>query len=560
MTTAAEFDVVVVGSGAAGMTAALTAAHHGLSVLVTEKAGTFGGSTARSGGGLWIPGNEVLRRAGVADTAGQARSYLAHVVAGHATDARQQALLEHGPAMLDLVRRRPRWSSPGCPGTRTTTRRRRAGWPPGAASSRCRWTGGGPWDPTWPRSARPYLPAPPGVIITQRDYRWLSLGPRHPRAVATAARVAGRAARARLLRQRPLSMGQALAAGLRAGLATAGVPVWLDTPDDRPVRRGRPRHGRRGDPRRPARRDHGPARRAAGRRRIRAQRGDAAAVPARPGRRRVDHRRGRQHRRRHPRGPGGRRCPRPDGRRLVGPVHPAAVRPVLLPGRAQPARLPARQRRRAAVRQRVRALRGRRARDVRGPLGREPGHPRLADPRPALPQHVRVRGPDPGPPVPPAVVRGGRGVPRGHGRRTGLPAPGSTPRAWPRPWPGSTSSRRPATTRTSAAANRPTTATTATRASGPTRTWPRWPRRRSTRSRSCPATWAPRAACVTDERARVLRPDGSSVPGLYAAGNASAAVMGHSYAGAGATIGPAMTFGYIAALDLAGPSDMIKDH
>jgi 3-oxosteroid 1-dehydrogenase len=55
----------------------------------------------------------------------------------------------------------------------------------------------------------------------------------------------------------------------------------------------------------------------------------------------------------------------------------------------------------------------------------------------------------------------------------------------------------------------------------------------------------------TDERARVLRRDGTPIPGLYAAGNASAAVMGHSYAGAGATIGPAMTFGYIAALDMA---------
>ena len=55
----------------------------------------------------------------------------------------------------------------------------------------------------------------------------------------------------------------------------------------------------------------------------------------------------------------------------------------------------------------------------------------------------------------------------------------------------------------------------------------------------------------TDERARVLRPDGTAIAGLYAAGNTSAAVMGHSYAGAGATIAPAMTFGYLAAVDLA---------
>jgi 3-oxosteroid 1-dehydrogenase len=55
----------------------------------------------------------------------------------------------------------------------------------------------------------------------------------------------------------------------------------------------------------------------------------------------------------------------------------------------------------------------------------------------------------------------------------------------------------------------------------------------------------------TDEMARVLRADGSVIEGLFAAGNASEAVMGHSYAGAGATIGPAMTFGYIAARTMA---------
>ncbi|MEU5882386.1 FAD-binding protein [Spirillospora sp. NPDC047279] len=55
---------------------------------------------------------------------------------------------------------------------------------------------------------------------------------------------------------------------------------------------------------------------------------------------------------------------------------------------------------------------------------------------------------------------------------------------------------------------------------------------------------------VTDARARVLNTSGQVIPGLYAAGNCSSAVMGRSYAGAGSTIGPAMTFGYVAARDL----------
>ena len=56
----------------------------------------------------------------------------------------------------------------------------------------------------------------------------------------------------------------------------------------------------------------------------------------------------------------------------------------------------------------------------------------------------------------------------------------------------------------------------------------------------------------TDLVGRVLRDDDSVIEGLYAAGNVSSPVMGHTYPGPGGTIGPAMTWGYLAALDIAG--------
>src|SRR5688572_11135750 len=98
------------------MVAALTAASRGLKAVVVEKAATFGGSTARSGGGVWVPGNEVLVRSGLRDSREAARTYLAHVAArlqttppgsdGHPSTARQLALLDHGPATIGLIRDR----------------------------------------------------------------------------------------------------------------------------------------------------------------------------------------------------------------------------------------------------------------------------------------------------------------------------------------------------------------------------------------------------------------------------------------------------------------------
>src|ERR1041384_5721331 len=98
-----QFDVVVVGSGAAGMTAALRAAKRGLSVVVVEKAPTFGGSTARSGAGIWIPNNSVILAAGVPDTPAKPAVYLAAAGGSDVPADRQAAVLSNGPAMLDLV-------------------------------------------------------------------------------------------------------------------------------------------------------------------------------------------------------------------------------------------------------------------------------------------------------------------------------------------------------------------------------------------------------------------------------------------------------------------------
>src|SRR4051812_27470451 len=101
--TVGTYDVVVIGSGAAGMTAALTAAKRGLSVVVVEKAPTFGGSAARSGAGIWIPNNEVILAAGVPDTPAKAATYLAGVVGADVPADRQAAFLANGPKMISFV-------------------------------------------------------------------------------------------------------------------------------------------------------------------------------------------------------------------------------------------------------------------------------------------------------------------------------------------------------------------------------------------------------------------------------------------------------------------------
>src|SRR5690242_16601890 len=103
MPTDEVYDVVVVGSGAAGMAAALAAQKHGLRTAVVEKATHFGGSTARSGGGVWIPNNEVLRADGVDDTPDAARRYLHSIVGDVVPAERIDTYLDRGPEALSFL-------------------------------------------------------------------------------------------------------------------------------------------------------------------------------------------------------------------------------------------------------------------------------------------------------------------------------------------------------------------------------------------------------------------------------------------------------------------------
>jgi 3-oxosteroid 1-dehydrogenase len=546
-TEPAEFDVVVAGSGAAGMTAALTAADLGLSVVVIEKAEAFGGSTARSGGGIWAPGNAVLRAAGVTDTPGQARAYLAHVAGRDVPADRQQAFLEHGPAMLDLVL------------ARTPLR---LAWVPGYADYYPEAPGGlargrslepVPMDSRrlggeLARLAGPYLPTP--VAITQADYRWLSLGPRHPRAVLAGVRVAGRTARGRLRGHRVLSLGQALAAGLRAGLVSSGVPVWLDTPmTGLEVRDGRVigvHATRGGEPLV-----------------VRARRGVLVATGG--------FERNEEMRRRYQREPAGSQwttgAPGNTGDGILAGLEAGAAVGLMddawwgpsIPLRGGPYFC-------LAERSLPGCLlvngAGQRFVNESAPYvdavhamydGNTPENPHIPawlvfdqryrdryvfaglPPRRPLPRRWYAAG---------AVVRADDLA--GLAREAGVAADGLAKTV----------------TRFNEFAVAGRDEEFGRGGSAYDRYYgdPRWRPNPNLAPLTRPPFYAvkivpgdlgTKGGLRTDEHARVLREDGTVIEGLYAAGNASASVMGHSYAGAGATIGPAMTFGYIAARTMA---------
>jgi succinate dehydrogenase/fumarate reductase flavoprotein subunit len=93
-------DLLVVGSGAAGLAAAVTAAWHGLKVIVVEKEPVLGGATAWSGGWMWVPGNPLAKRAGINEDPHQPRTYLKNELGDRYDAVRVDAFLDNCPRMV----------------------------------------------------------------------------------------------------------------------------------------------------------------------------------------------------------------------------------------------------------------------------------------------------------------------------------------------------------------------------------------------------------------------------------------------------------------------------
>ncbi len=98
-----EVDVLVVGTGAGGMTAAITAHEYGADVLVVEKSDKVGGTSATSGGGTWVPCNDLMKKHGQSDSREDALTYMKACIGDDVSEDRMAAYVDNAPLMLDFM-------------------------------------------------------------------------------------------------------------------------------------------------------------------------------------------------------------------------------------------------------------------------------------------------------------------------------------------------------------------------------------------------------------------------------------------------------------------------
>lgn len=224
-------DLIVLGAGAGGMTAALVGALEGLRVVLVERTGWIGGTTALSSGTVWIPNNPQQRALGAPDDATHALTYLDALVGDHADRSLREAFVAQGPHMIEYLNTRSdvRFKAyPYHPDYRQDL--------PGAA------TGGRPLEPLpfdgrtlgahfdqvrWPLRE---LMLPGGLMVTRGEAASLLRGPASWDAMQLGAGLLARLLSDRLHHQRGtrLVLGNALAARLYKGLIDHGVDIRLN--------------------------------------------------------------------------------------------------------------------------------------------------------------------------------------------------------------------------------------------------------------------------------------------------------------------------------------------
>ena len=271
-------DFLVVGSGAGGMTAAIVAKREGLDALVVEKTEFFGGSSAISGGGVWVPNNPLMAAAGFHDSPEKARAYMAATVGDRVPAVRREAYLAKAPEMVAYMLQHSHLHLEVI-GEYTDYYPDR----PGAM------TGGRALDPGLFAGRRlgPLLqqlrPHEYDLLIdlafTTAEVKKIALFRRSFRFLLVAAKVFLRTIWSWISGAKLLGIGKALVAPLRLSLHELGVPVWLNTDVKQLIVEGgrvvgiAAQRGAAGqDPRAPRRRP--------GCGWLRSQRGDAREIPA----------------------------------------------------------------------------------------------------------------------------------------------------------------------------------------------------------------------------------------------------------------------------------------
>jgi 3-oxosteroid 1-dehydrogenase len=223
-------DLVIVGSGGGGMVAALAAADAGASALVLEKQDRLGGSTAMSGGILWVPNNPVMLADGVPDSYEDAMVHFEAVVGdvGPASSfERRHAFLTAGPEMVTFLQERG-VSFVHCPGYSDYYSSAKGGHDVGRGIEPVPFDGRVLGE--WLEKLQPGLAQSLGLAVMTNEARSLSHYNRSIGAFAVSTRVVLRTYTARLRRQALLTNGASLIAQMLNIAIARGIPVWTETP------------------------------------------------------------------------------------------------------------------------------------------------------------------------------------------------------------------------------------------------------------------------------------------------------------------------------------------